>query len=561
MTHTQIDTSVSEPHRVETAIDQAETNAGVARASGVLALGNIVSRVLGMARDVVLANLFGASRAVDAYNIALIIPKTLHDLLIAGHVNSAIVPVLSETAAKNGQKALYQLLSVLFSLATVVMAVLILLLQIFAPAAVRLVSSGADVQTQTLAVDLLRLTSPALLFLALFALASGALYAQRAFTLPAFAGAVFNGAVVIGTLLLAPPEQVTPVFHGYWIDWTMMRPASGIIAAAFGWLIGALVQLALQLPGIRLSSIRFTLNWRNAGIRRIARLYAPVMISLVLDTLVRTLSYNFASQTGTGSISYMNWATTLIQFPHGLVGTAISVAILPTLSRQAALLHEEGEHPFKDTLGLGLRLVITLILPATIGLFVMAQPIVGLIFEHGAFTSIDTDITAHALRLYLIGLPFAALDVLLVYAFYARQDTLTPAVIGFFSLLLYLSVTLLLLPTLGLFSLMIADSVKHIAHTCISAILLHRRLRGMGEQRLAMTTAQTGLAALTMGAALALVLPSLQIAIGASTLIREILVVGIGGALAVAIFVGMAILLRIQELRWLYDLVRRRVTQ
>ena len=561
MTHTQIDTSVSEPHLAETAVDQAETNAGVARASGVLALGNIASRVLGMARDVVLANLFGASRAVDAYNIALIIPKTVHDLLIAGHVNSAIVPVLSETAAKNGQKALFQLLSVLFSLATVVMAVLILILQAFAPVAVRLVSSGADAQTQALAVDLLRLTSPALLFLALFALASGALYAQRAFTLPAFAGAVFNGSVVLATLLLAPPEQVTPVVHGYWIDWTMARPAAGITAAAFGWLVGALVQLVLQLPGLRLSSIRFTLNWRNAGIRRIGTLYAPVMISLVLDTLVRTLSYNFASQTGTGSISYMNWATTLIQFPHGLVGTAISVAILPTLSRQAAMLHQDGEQPFKDTLGLGLRLVITLILPATIGLFVMAHPIVGLIFEHGAFTSIDTDITAHALRLYLIGLPFAALDVLLVYAFYARQDTLTPAVIGFFSLLLYLGVTLLLLPTLGLFSLMIADSVKHIAHTLISAIFLTRRLNGMGGQRLALTLAQTGAAALTMGVLLAIVLPQLQATIGKATLLHEILMVGIGGGFSAAIFIGLALLLRIQELRWLFDLVRQRAAR
>jgi len=560
LTHTQIDTSVSEPHLAETAVDQAETNAGVARASGVLALGNIASRVLGMARDVVLANLFGASRAVDAYNIALIIPKTLHDLLIAGHVNSAIVPVLSETAAKNGQKALFQLLSVLFSLATVVMAALILILQIFAPVAVRLVSSGADTQTQMLAVELLRLTSPALLFLALFALASGALYAQRAFTLPAFAGAVFNGSVVLGTLLLAPPEQVTPLIHGYWIDWAMARPAEGITAAAFGWLLGAFVQLVLQLPGLRLSSIRFTLNWRNAGIRRIAALYAPVMISLVLDTLVRTLSYNFASQTGTGSISYMNWATTLIQFPHGLVGTAISVAILPTLSRQAAMLHQDGEQPFKNTLGLGLRLVITLILPATIGLFVMANPIIGLIFEHGAFTSVDTDITAHALRLYLIGLPFAALDVLLVYAFYARQDTLTPAVIGFFSLLLYLGVTLLLLPKLGLFSLMIADSVKHIAHTLISAILLNRRLDGMGGQRLALTLAQTLAASLAMGGLLALVLPQLHALIGTTTLLNEILLVGVGGLLSVTIFIGLALLLRIQELRWLFDLIRQRFT-
>ena len=153
------------------------------------------------------------------------------------------------------------------------------------------------------------------------------------------------------------------------------------------------------------------------------------MFSLLLDTLViRSFSYNLATRSaqGEGALGYMAWATTLTQFPQGLVATAISIAILPTLSRQAALMTAAARAAFRDTLGLGLRLAITLILPATAALFVLATPVIALLFEHGAFTAADTQITATALRLYLPGLPFAALDLLLVYAFYARQDTLTP---------------------------------------------------------------------------------------------------------------------------------------
>jgi putative peptidoglycan lipid II flippase len=426
------------------------------------------------------------------------------------------------------------------------------------------VGGGFDTATLGLATELLRLTAPALIFLGLFAVLSGTMYALREFTWPAFAVAVFNGSIVLVTVLLAPAQQIysTVTGPGLHLEWVIARPTNGIIAAAIGWLVGSLAQVALQLPGLRGGRIHLTLRWNHPAIRQIMRLYAPVMFSLILDTLIiRTFSYNLASQTGEGSIGYMNWATTLIQFPQGLVATAISIAILPTLSRQAALVNMEGERAFKDTLGMGLRLAITLILPAAVGLFALATPIVALLFQHGAFNTHDTAMTSLALRLYLVGLPFAAVDLLLVYAFYAQQDTLTPALVGLFSLLIYMVTAVLLFPRYGLFSLMIADSIKHITHSLTSAYLLWRRMHGLGNQRLLLTIIKTGGAAGIMGLVATTLLPILEQIFGKMTLLHEIALVGVGGGISVMVFFASAALFRIEELRWLTSLLLRRLTR
>jgi putative peptidoglycan lipid II flippase len=249
----------------------------------------------------------------------------------------------------------------------------------------------------------------------------------------------------------------------------------------------------------------------------------------------------------------------LIQFPQGLIATAISIAILPTLSRQAVILTDEGRAAFRDTLGLGLRLAITLILPATIGLFVLATPIVALLFQHGAFVAADTAITTLALRLYLIGLPFAALDLLLVYAFYARQDSLTPALIGLLSLTVYMIVAIVLFPYYGLFSLMIADSLKHMVHAFVSAYLLSRHMNGIGNQRLLLTGGKAAVAALTMGVTATLATSQLLNWIGITSLVREVVVVGISGGLSVTIYLFLAVLFEVEELRWLINIIRRRL--
>ncbi|NDJ86288.1 MAG: murein biosynthesis integral membrane protein MurJ [Chloroflexi bacterium] len=535
------------PTAVPDAADEDNTREkiGVARASGIIALGNITSRVLGLVREIILSHLFGAGIAVDAFKIAIIVPRSLYDLLIGGHVNSALIPVMSDYANRQDRRELWELVNALLGIVLIGLLGLVLTLELLAEPIVRLVASEeASSQTLREATDLLRITAPALLFLSLFAVLSGLLYALKRFTLPAFGASVFNLMIVTITLLFA--DEI------------------GITAAALGWLVGAVVQVGIQLPQLRHARIlpRFRGVLKHPGVRTIGLLYAPVMFSLSLDVLInRPFSYNLASRTGEGNISYMDWATTLIQFPHGLVATAISIAVLPTLSQQASASKETNLGAYKDTLSFGLRLATVLILPATVGLMVLATPVVALIFEHGAFTASDTEVTTQALRLYLVGLPFATIDLLLVFAFYARQDTVTPALIGLLALIAYMITAVALLPYVGFLSLMIADSVKHILHSSISGWLLWRRVGGLRGQALLTTGIKTLAAALVMGAFTAAALYGLSQIVSAATLPGELIhVIGAGGS-GVAVFLAAGYWLRIRELHWAIGFFRQRLTR
>ncbi|NDJ75226.1 MAG: murein biosynthesis integral membrane protein MurJ [Chloroflexi bacterium] len=527
-------------------VDQHEAEAssqeGMVRATGVIALGNIASRVLGLVREMLLSRFFGAGVAVDAFNLAIIVPRSLYDLLIGGHVNSALVPVLSEYAAHKDRRVLWDLVNALLAIAVISLAVLVLGLELFAPQVIGLVASDkASNEVREQATTLLRVTAPALMFLGLFAVVSGLLYALRRFTWPAFASTVFNATIVV----------MTVVFYR----------SIGITGAALGWLVGAVVQLGLQAPGLRDARLRLKLRGLLAhpGVRKIGLLYVPVMASLALDVLInRPFSYNLASSTGEGNISYMTWATTLIQFPQGLVAIAISVAILPTLSRQAVDTVQGASQAFKDTLGQGLRLAIVLIIPATVGLFALASPVVALIFESGEFNAVDTKFTALALRLYLIGLPFAAVDLLLMFAFYARRNTLTPALIGLLSLVAYMVVAIVLLPWYSFFALMIADSVKHLIHTGVSAWLLYRGMEGYGHQRLLSTALRTLVAASVMGV-LAFGLATLLGGVLGDGVIARVIIVGGAGGLGLVAFAVLASWLKLEEWGWIRDLVRQRI--
>jgi putative peptidoglycan lipid II flippase len=503
-----------------------------------LAIGNIASRILGFAKEILLSNYFGAGRLVDAFQIAITIPQDLYDLAISGHVNSALVPVLSEYAARDPGE-LWKLSSALLGIVCLITSAIVLLLEIFAPQMITLYRGGISPEAFDLSVNLLRWTAPALLFQSLFAVASGLLYALKRFTWPAFAAALFNGTIVVTMVLLAP--------------------IIGIERAAIGFLLGAFLQLMLQFVGLRNDPIRFRLRGTlsHPGVRRIGLLYIPVMVSLIMDIFIRLFSYNLASQAGDGNIAYMNWATSLREFPLGLVGTAISIAILPTLARQAVI--PEARQQFKDTLGYGIRLALVLIVPATVGMFVLAGPLIGLVFERGLFTASDTNTTSIVLRLYLVGIPFAAVDLLLVFAFYAVKDTLTPALIGVVSLGCYIIIALLLDHNYGFLSLMIADSLKHVIHMTISMIILRRRLKGLGSQHLPKTMIKVLLATLPMALITYVLALSAKVIWPVEGLLQRAILVLLPAIFGFITYFILASLLRLNEVKTFIQSLRRKI--
>ncbi len=498
----------------------------VAQAAGIIALGNVASRVLGLVREMVKSGLFGAGPHVDALNAAIRVPNTLYDLLVGGMVSSALIPVLSDYAVPERRAELWHLLNVLLSITSLALCALVLLGEFFAPQIVWLLVEGLSPSYQALATSLLRLVLPAVVFLSLSSILSGVLYALKRFTFPAFTAAIFNAAMVLVALTLGR-------------RW-------GVHSMAAGLLVGAALQVAFQLPGLRGARLRFALDLRHPALRRIGRLYLPILIGLVVDTLAVLLSYNLASRIGAGSISWMEYAATIIQFPLGLVVTAVSIAILPTLSRQAT----DGQPgPFKATLAQGLRLVLALTIPATVGLWVLAAPIVALLFEHGDFAPADTLATAGALRCALLGLLFAAVDQPLIFAFYARKDTLTPALVGVGTTLLYILMALTpwWLGVLTLPLLVLVNSLKLTAHALAMLVLTRHRLGGLGGHGLWFLILKATLASLAMAAATWSVMRALA-AVAPPGLLGELLIVGGAGGVGMAAYGLLALVLKIEEI-------------
>jgi putative peptidoglycan lipid II flippase len=511
---------------------------GIARAAGIIALGNIVSRALGLIRVQLIAYLFGASGLASVFYIASAVPTMLYDLLIGGTLSAALVPVFSQVSEQEGRAALWAVFSRVASLMAIVLAAVVLLIEVLAPQIAWLLGGGYDAELQAALARMLRIMAPAVLFFGLSGIVTGLLYTLKRFTYPAFGAAVFNLGIVVAAPLLARRLDA--------------------FSLAVGVLLGSILQLLIQTPDLRDVRLRFSLDLGHPALRRILALYLPIGLGLLVSNAQIAIDLRLASGTGESSKAWMANATTLVQLPHGLVAVAISLAVLPTLSRLSA----RGDlAEFRATLGQGLRLVLVLILPATLGLLVLGRPIISLLFEHGEFVAYDTLWTARALYLYLAGLVFAAIDWPLNYAFYARHDTLTPALVGVLSVGIYLAVALSLVGPLGMLGLVLADSAKHFGHALTMIFLTRRRIGALAPLRLGLTAGKALLASAGMAAVVLLALAGVQALAGSEGLVARFLVVVIPGGLGLLTFLSLANLLHIGEIRLLRDLLARRLRQ
>jgi putative peptidoglycan lipid II flippase len=412
----------------------------------------------------------------------------------------------------------------------------------------RLLVGGFDAQLQAVTTRLIRIILPAVLFFGLSGMVTGLLYTLKRFTYPAFGAAIYNAGLITCALLLA--DKVS------------------IYSLTLGILLGAILQLAIQLPDLRDVRFSFSLDLSHPALRRIVGLYLPVLLGLVVSQIGILIDSNLASRTGEESLSWMDYATRLIQFPIGLVSAAISLAILPTLSQYASAT-PSNQYPisnlqpptpdFQRTLALGLKMVLMAIIPATIGLFVLATPVVALLYYHGEFDARDTVQTALALRYYLLGLTFAAIDLPLVFAFYARKDTLTPALVGVWGVIVYLVVALSLIRPLGMIGLILANSAQLTIHALTMLVLIQRRMGGLGGHGIMALAFKALFASLVMGGVTYLALSQLESVFDANTLMGKIVIVGGSGGAGLATYLAMIALLRVEEARVFGEMIWRKV--
>ena len=508
---------------------------GLVGAAAIIAAGNVASRVLGLVRETVIAYLFGATGYVSVFRVAATIIQTLYDFLVGGMVSAALVPVFSDFAAKENRDELWRVASVVLNVLAVFLALAVLILEIFAPQLVWILGSGYDAELQRAAVEMLRLVLPAVFFLGMSGIVTGLLYSLKRFTYPAFTTAAYNAGIVIVALAL------TPIF--------------GITSLIIGILVGSALQVILQLPALRDMHYRFAIDFSHPALRRILKLYAPVVAGLSISVVSVAIDRNLASHTGAQSLAWMQNATVLVQFPLGLVVTAISFAILPELSRQSTLDDQQSNFQFpisnfQSTLAFGIKLVFLLILPATVGLFVLARPIIALLFEHGAFTPNDTDWTARALQFYLLGLPFAAIDQPLVFAFYARKNTFLPNLVQFFAVAIYLVVALALVQPFGMIGLVIANSAMLTGHALIMLWLTHTRLGGFGRQGMIALSLKVIVASVAMGAVTFIVAQKFD------SILWQVLASTIAAG---AVYIALLRLLRVREAARVWEIVLARL--
>jgi putative peptidoglycan lipid II flippase len=427
------------------------------RSTVLVGLLTAVSRVLGYVRDVLVAALAGAGAGTDAFFVAFRVPNLLRRLLAEGAFAQALVPVLAEYRAGRGKAAVRDLLASAAGSLGVAVAGATLAGVVAAPVLVLAFAPGflQDPERLALATDLLRVTFPYLLFVTLAALASAALQAHDRFAAPALTPVLLNLAMIGAALVVAP------------------RLEQPVVALAWGVFAGGLAQALFQVPFLARAGllVRPRVDFRHAGVRRVLGRMPPALfgvsvaqINLFLDTLL-------ASFLATGSVSWLYYSDRLVEFPLGVLAIAIGTVVLPTLSRRFAQGAGEG---FSATLDWGLRGVLLLGVPATLGLALLAAPLLAMLFQHGQFRASDVYMAELSLVAYALGLPGFMLVKVLAPACYARQDVRTPVRVAVVALLANLVMSLALVRPLAHAGLALATSLAALLN---AGLLLGRLLR------------------------------------------------------------------------------------
>ena len=457
----------------------------LARDAGLTGIATLTSRILGLARDQVLAAFFGAGNDMDAFVVAFRVPNLVRDLFAEGAMSAAFVPTFTRELSLKGKDDAWRLGNNVVNGLAVVTGALVLLGIVFARPLVTLYAGDfARVPGKLeLTTELTRILLPFLTMVAIAAAAMGMLNSLHHYFVPAVSPAMFNVAMIVGVVGLTP---LMPRLG--------MPPIMGVAIAA---LAGGFGQAAIQWPPLRREGFRYRLTFepRNPALHRILVLMGPGTIGLAATQVNLFVNTVLATSQGTGAASWLTYAFRLMYLPIGLFGASIGTAVLPAVSRHATAGDAAA---VRRTVSRGLALMLVLNVPATLGLIVLAVPIVQLLFERGRFLPADTAATAGALRLYAIGLAGYSAVRIASPTFYAIGESRVPAIVSGAAILVNVSASVLLVRTIGFAGLALGTSLAAIANAALLLWLLRSRLGGLEGRRLVSTLAKIGASAIVM---------------------------------------------------------------
>lgn len=542
------------------------TSRQIVRAAVVVSFGFLTSGLLGLVRTAVIAGTFGTSGALDAFYAAQRIPETLFVLVAGGALGSSFIPVFSRLRASQQDADAWRLASAALSLVLLLSVLLSALLLLFSPLLVpALLVPGKPPQLQALT---LQLTQVMLLTVIIFG-ASGMLMAllnaNQRFFLPALAPSMYNLGLIFGALVLVallPPVYLPNPDSAVLNDFPL--PAPNPFGLALGAILGALLHLGVQLPGLRRvlrgegQRLRPLFSLRTPGVREVLALMGPRVLGLAIVQVNFAVNVAFTSGMAEGSLVALTTAWTLMFFALGVIGQGVGSAVFPTL---AALRAEGDLDGYKDRLADALRAVLFLAFPAAVGLILLGAPVIAVLFQRGAWTADSTAATAWALAFYALGVPGFALLEVLSRAFYALEDTWTPVKIGIAAMVSNIVLSIVFIQFMGepgslprgpFAGLALANALTTLLEALALWLLLSRRVGGVRDSAVLKDAGRALLAALGMGAAL----------LGVTTLLGDLpswMLVAVGGSVGAAVFFLLALLLGVREARSVPLLVLRRL--
>ena len=508
------------------------------RSAGVIGVATMTSRVLGLVRDQLLAYFFGAGDAMDAFRVAFRLPNVLRDLFAEGAMSASLVPTFTRAFAQGGTARVSRLGSNVINLLIIVSGVIVLLGVVFAEALVEMYAAGfRQVPGKVeLTVRLTRIMFPFLSMVAVASVLMAMLNALHRFFIPALSPAMFNVATILCAVIVVP-----------------LSPRLGIdpiVAIAGGTLLGGLGQIALQWPAARRAGFRYhaTIDPGDPWLREICRLMVPGVAGLAAVQINLFVNSWLATGLGTGAVSWLDYAFRLMYMPIGLFGISIATASLPGIAGHAA---NNDHHGVRRDVSKALRMMLMLSVPATVGLVVLATPIVALIFERGRFTPADTAATAAALACYAPGLIGYSVVKLVSPAFYSMGNSRIPVVASAVSVGFNIVSNLILLRALGHRGLALGTAMAALLNAGLLLWLLRVRLGGLDGKRLLTAACKISVASVAMALASYYVERLLRVPFGGVSLLAQAARVFGAIAAGMAVLGAGAHLLRIDEFRQL----------